>query len=129
MLIASYCRATDGQLSTLTLATFSWPGYFAAIRSTAGETMRHGPHHGAHRSTRTGTFACRTTLSNVPSVASVSHGNAALQEAHTGLPLAVAGTRFFVPQDGQDWMRASAGIPEKYQGYGRSMSSDGILTL
>jgi hypothetical protein len=65
-------------------------------------------------------------LLKVPSVASVSHGNATLQDAHTGVPLAVAGTRFFVPQDGQDWMRAS-GITQKYQRSGRLTGRAAIL--
>ena len=100
MLMASYLRATPGESSTFTLVTFKRPGFFAAIRSTAGETIRHGPHHGAHRSTSTGVVARSTTASKVESVASVSHGRGALHAAQAGLPDAEAGTRFFVPQDG-----------------------------
>jgi hypothetical protein len=46
-----------GELSTLTFTSFTRPASSAATCTSAGLTMRHGPHHGAHRSTMTGTDA------------------------------------------------------------------------
>ena len=54
--------------------------------------MRHGPHHGAQRSTTTGTFVA-TTASKSASVPSTSQGRSALHLAHLGSPVAAAGTR------------------------------------
>jgi hypothetical protein len=51
------------------------PASSTASRSTAGDTMRHGPHHGAQKSTSTGIDA-RTASSNVAAVASTTHGRA-----------------------------------------------------
>lgn len=67
--------------------------------------MRHGPHHGAHRSTRTSEVVLRTP-ERVASDASAIHGSSALHDAHLGRPEETAGTRFFVPQAGQVVMRA-----------------------
>src|SRR5215207_2879372 len=63
---ASSCSA-----STFTLATFREPSYSSAIRSITGATNRHGPHHAAQKSTRTGTSERRTSLSNVAAVSSI----------------------------------------------------------
>src|SRR5215208_1345508 len=63
---ASSCSA-----STFTLATFTAPSYSSAIRSMTGATNRHGPHHAAQKSTRTGTSERATSLSNVAAVSSI----------------------------------------------------------
>ena len=44
-----------GALSTSTLTSLSCPARSVASCSSAGLTIRHGPHQGAHRSTSTGT--------------------------------------------------------------------------
>src|SRR5215470_17899479 len=46
-----------------------WPYSSSSWRST-GSTARHGPHHGAQKSTITGVSACRTSCSKVASVSS-----------------------------------------------------------
>src|ERR1044072_8500952 len=46
-----------------------WPYSSSSWRST-GSTARHGPHHGAPKSTITGVSACRTSCSKVASVSS-----------------------------------------------------------
>lgn len=45
----------------LILASLICPARSVASCSRAGDTIRHGPHHGAHRSTRTGTGESSTT--------------------------------------------------------------------
>src|SRR5689334_8251112 len=45
-----------------TLATVTRPLYSAAISSSAGAIILHGPHHSAQKSTRTGSFASSTWL-------------------------------------------------------------------
>src|SRR3954449_5662351 len=89
----------SGAVSTSSLTTFSSPGRLRACASTAGETIRHGPHHGAQKSTRTGTDA---TISSSKPAASVStiHGRTVLHTLQRGTPADVARTRFFVPQLG-----------------------------
>src|ERR1700730_14536449 len=62
--------------------------------------MRQGPHHGAHRSTRTGRAEPWTCSANVASSASATHGRGWWQVPHRGTPDAAAGTRFFRPQLG-----------------------------
>ena len=50
------------RLSTLTLPT-AISGWAAAISSTTGDTMRHGPHHSAQKSSSTGLSARATSSS------------------------------------------------------------------
>ena len=52
--------------SALTARSFS--PYSAASSSIRGAIMRQGPHHGAQKSTRTGTLDLSTFTSNVESV-------------------------------------------------------------
>ena len=61
-----------GFSSTLTLASTTLPSVASTTFSMIGPSVLHGPHHGAHRSTTTGTvFDCSTTsVSNVASVTS-----------------------------------------------------------
>src|SRR5436305_6501301 len=47
--------------SVFILTTFSSPSRSLAISSTTGATIRHGPHHGAQKSTRTGTSDSMTS--------------------------------------------------------------------
>src|SRR5260370_32497772 len=90
-----------GALSVLTLTSLSRPGRSFAICSTAGDTIRQGPHHGAQKSTSTGTVLCSTTDGKSASPLSVSHGNVEPQTAQWGTPLAAGLTRFILPQFGQ----------------------------
>lgn len=65
-----------------------------------GATMRHGAHHGAHRSIST-SWLVFSAASRSASVAFTSHGSGWWQEAHCGRPAEATGRRFLVPQDGQ----------------------------
>ena len=56
-------RATAGLSSTLTLASSTAPPVSATAFSIIGPRVLHGPHHGAHRSTITGTVALRSSTS------------------------------------------------------------------
>ena len=51
---------TPGETSTLTSTTLRAPARSAAACSTSGPIVRHGPHHGAQRSTSTSTDAFET---------------------------------------------------------------------
>ena len=87
-----------GALSTLTLTSLTRPASVAATSSRAGLTMRHGPHHGAHRSTTTGRDAASATSANVSSPASAIQGSGWWQFPQRGMPAAAAGTRLRRPQ-------------------------------
>ena len=58
-------REICGEVSTLTLTSFTRPARSRASCSSAGLTARHGPHHGAHRSTMTGIVAASATSPKV----------------------------------------------------------------
>jgi hypothetical protein len=75
MLCTAKRRDNAGAASTLTLTSLTRPAYSFASRSSAGLTMRHGPHHGAQRSTRTGIDAASTISPKSSSPASTTHGN------------------------------------------------------
>src|SRR4029079_16150461 len=62
-----------------------------------GLTNRHGPHHGAQRSTSTGGAAFAST-SNVASVAFTTHGNGLPHLPQCGAPRGAGRIVFFVPQ-------------------------------
>ena len=64
-----------GASSTLTLTSFSRPAISVASCSSAGLTMRHGPHHGAQRSISAGTDACSATSAKSSSPASTIQGS------------------------------------------------------
>src|SRR5688572_7386118 len=66
-----YRDAVAGCSSTLSLVTFSFPSYSPAISSTIGAIDRHGPHHGAQKSTSTGTLLWITSTSKLLSPTSV----------------------------------------------------------
>src|SRR5204862_6186 len=59
------CCAIEGSSSMLILTTLYAPSRIAAICSTIGDTCRHGPHHGAQKSTMTGKSLRRTSFSKV----------------------------------------------------------------
>jgi hypothetical protein len=64
-----------GEVSTLTLTSFTRPARSRASCSSAGLTARQGPHQGAHRSTMTGIVAASATSPKVASPASAIHGS------------------------------------------------------
>jgi hypothetical protein len=64
-----------GEVSTFTLTSLTWPARSRASCSSAGLTMRHGPHQGAHKSTMTGILAASATSPKVVSSASAIHGS------------------------------------------------------
>jgi hypothetical protein len=102
---------STGAASTSTLTNFSCPACSWASCSSAGLTIRHGPHQLAHRSTRTGIDEFSAISANVSSRASTIHGSHWWHCAQRGLPAAAAGTRFFRPQWGQVTMRALSVMP------------------
>src|SRR5690625_807229 len=67
--VMPYEAAIWGFSSVFTFTILILSAYSAAISSKIGATWRQGPHHGAHKSTRTGLSALRTSASEVASVA------------------------------------------------------------
>src|SRR5918999_6163466 len=100
MLYAWNRVAVAGFSSTLTFTTLRRPAKSPTSCSSTGATNRQGPHHGAHRSTRTAT-AERASTSNVASVASTSQGRALPHEPQWGAPRSLGRIRFFLPHDRQ----------------------------
>src|SRR3954471_4054094 len=64
------------------LANLTRPSCAAASSVRIGSTARHGPHHGAQKSTTTGFADCRTSCSKVASVSSST--TSTLQTAEEG---------------------------------------------
>jgi hypothetical protein len=62
-----------------------------------GPTIRHGPHHGAQRSTMTAGAALAST-SKVLSVALTSHGRTLPQLPQCGAPRSLGRIRLLLPQ-------------------------------
>src|SRR3954463_1320495 len=89
------------------LTTFNSPARSAGIRSTAGETMRHGAHHGAQKSTKTGTEAT-ISVSKLSASASTTHGSAWWQTLQRGTPVGCERMRLRVPQLGHVTIGVSA---------------------
>jgi hypothetical protein len=56
-----------GEVSTFTLTSLTLPARSRASCSSAGLTMRQGPHQGAHKSTRTGILTASATSPKVVS--------------------------------------------------------------
>ena len=100
-----------GALSTSTLTSLSCPARSVASCSSAGLTIRHGPHQVAHRSTSTGTDDFSTTSSKSASPACVIHGSHWWQLAHRGFPAAAAGALLRFPQCGHVRMFVSMTYP------------------
>ena len=65
-------REICGEVSTLTLTSLIFPARSRASCSSAGLTVRQGPHQGAHRSMTTGSLAASATSAKV---ASAIHGS------------------------------------------------------
>src|SRR5690349_21616485 len=63
-----YFAVVAGFSSVLSLAMVSLSPCSAAMASRAGAICRHGPHHSAQKSTRTGLSLCRTFSSKSASV-------------------------------------------------------------
>src|ERR671926_1927073 len=68
--VMPYLAAVAGLSSTLSLTTSTLPACSAAMSSRIGDSMRHGPHHSAQKSTMTGLPAFRTSASKLASVTS-----------------------------------------------------------
>jgi hypothetical protein len=64
------------------------PGASAASLSSAGLTIRHGPHQGAQKSAITGTDADSARSAKVASPASTTHGSGSWQLPHFVVPAA-----------------------------------------
>lgn len=92
--------AVAGLSSTFTLTTLRRPANSFDRSSRMGPTIRHGPHHGAQRSTTTA-GAALASMSNVSSVAFTSHGRTLAQLPQCGAPRALGRILFFLPQFGQ----------------------------
>ena len=60
-----YSVAIEGDSSVFNFTAFNFPEYSSANWSIRGAIIRHGPHHGAQKSTRTGTSDFNTSCSNV----------------------------------------------------------------
>src|SRR5579863_185269 len=67
-----YCPAIVGFSSVFSLTNFALPAFATATFSTIGPSMRHGPHHGAQKSTRTGWLLCNTSASKLVCVTSAN---------------------------------------------------------
>src|SRR6185312_10613286 len=52
----------------LSLTMVTWSPLSPAISSSSGDTLRHGPHHSAQKSTSTGLSACSTSATKLASV-------------------------------------------------------------
>src|SRR5690349_3415850 len=96
----------------LTLVNLIVPARSPATRSSAGLTMRHGPHQGAQKSTSTGVGDRSTTCVKLSSPASTIHGNGRWHAAQAGAPEAEAGTRLRFRQCGQATIRGSTRAPQ-----------------
>src|SRR5580692_10514450 len=90
--------ATSGKASVSTFATTTDPVRWLASLATSGATARHGPHHAAQKSTKTGTGESRISSSNssaLPIATGCASGTSgALQAAHRAVAFSrPAGTR------------------------------------
>src|SRR5690606_31380687 len=63
-----YWAAVPGFSSTLSLTILTLPLISPEISSSIGAIARHGPHHSAQKSTRTGSFEPRTSVAKLASV-------------------------------------------------------------
>lgn len=100
------CEASSGSASVLTLVTTASPAVSRASCSTSGATLRQGPHHGAQKSTNTGTLDFRTKEANTSAVLiSTTPDSGASSALHrpqrVRLPRCPKAQRFPCPQLGQ----------------------------
>src|SRR5262245_37007915 len=116
MLRSSKRATVAGLSSTLSLANRTRPAISNANSSIAGAMIRHGPHHGAHASTSTGSGDRSTSPEKLASVTVTGWlwtGSGVLHRPHTGsTPWAIfsGGTRLVVPQAGQR-IRSGSAVP------------------
>jgi hypothetical protein len=107
-----------GFSSTFSLPTCTRPANSRASCSTTGAIAWQGPHHGAHRSTSTGSGERSTWLEKLASVivrGSPVGGSGALHRPQTGAsPLAsfACGMRLPVPHAGHWIIRLSGMVPK-----------------
>src|SRR5690625_4406785 len=66
-----YLTETSGLWSTFTFPIFAFPSYSPASSSTMGPIIRHGPHHSAQKSTRTGWSELSTSAEKLLSFNSI----------------------------------------------------------
>src|SRR3989344_2267115 len=62
MLMTLNCPGTSMFSSTFIFTNFTLPAYYVYSSSMIGSIALHGPHHGAQKSTRTGSSLERTSL-------------------------------------------------------------------
>src|SRR6516164_3690576 len=67
-----YLTAISGASSVLSLPTLILPANWSAILSIVGASIRHGPHHTAQKSTRTGFSLLVTSFSQFAAVNSIT---------------------------------------------------------
>lgn len=67
MLLTPYFPGVAGDSSVFSLKNFSFPVYCCASSLTMGSIILQGPHHGAQKSTTTGSSALSTRDSHVES--------------------------------------------------------------
>src|SRR2546428_14168668 len=91
---------SPGSRSVLTLTAFNLPASSLDKRSTAGATIRHGPHQGAQKSMSTGIGLFSTTALKSDPPLSVSQGRAAPHFGQWGTPSAADRIRVFCPHLG-----------------------------
>src|SRR5688500_6819919 len=89
---------TAGDSSAFTFTSFNCPASSPASCSSAGLTIRHGTHQGAHTSTSTGMVAASATEAKSVSVAFTTQGSGVWHFPQRGMPCATTGTRFLVWQ-------------------------------
>src|SRR5207245_5611464 len=84
------CKPSSGAPMTksweVALTAFSLPARSCESFSTAGATIRQGPHHGAQKSIRTGIGLFSTTELNSEVLLSVSHGSGSPHFGQCGTP-------------------------------------------
>jgi hypothetical protein len=100
-----------GFSSMFSFPTRTRPAICEANWSITGPIIRHGPHHGAHRSRRTGTFERSTSFWKFASVTVTAAplrwalvDRRVLHRPHTGTwpsSIRACGTRFLAPHLGQ----------------------------
>src|SRR5882672_1538836 len=91
----------SGCSSVLIFTTFTLPARSLATFSTAGATIRHGPHQGAQNSASTGRGLGSPLAWKSALVSAASHGSGEPHFAHWGTPAAAVWSRFFCPHVGQ----------------------------
>src|SRR5688572_32642726 len=89
---------TAGDSSAFTFTSFNCPANSPASCSSAGLTIWHGTHQGAHTSTSTGMVAASATEADSVSVELTTQGSGVWHFPQRGTPRATDGTRFLIRQ-------------------------------